>query len=163
MDRFEDSWIREQNNQPPEQSDTIAGLAEKLDLDPEKLEATVSEFNAACGPGDWDPSRMDGKKASDITPPKSNWANPITKVPFYGYPMTAHIMFTYGGLKVDPDGRVLDANEEPIPGLYAAGEITGLFYNKQPAGTLVLRANTFGRIVGTNIAESLPGTAAATR
>ncbi len=162
MNRFEGSWIHEQNNQSPEQSDTIAGLAEKLGLDPKKLEATVSEFNAACSPGDWDPSRMDGKKTSGITPPKSNWANPITEAPFYGFPMTAHIMFTYGGLKVDVDGRVLDANEEPIPGLYAAGEITGLFYNKQPAGTLVLRANTFGRIVGADVAGSLSDTAAAT-
>jgi succinate dehydrogenase/fumarate reductase flavoprotein subunit len=148
-------------NQPPEQSDTIAGLAENLGLDPAKLEATVSEFNAAWGPGDWDPSRMDGKKISGITPPKSNWANPITEAPFYGFPMTAHIMFTYGGLKVVIDGRVLSTNEEPIPGLYAAGEITGHFYRKQPPGTLVLRANTLGRIIGANVARSLPDTPAA--
>jgi succinate dehydrogenase/fumarate reductase flavoprotein subunit len=162
MNRFEGSWIHEQTNQPPEQSDTIAGLAEKLGLDPEKLEATVREFNAACGPGDWDPSRMDGKKTSGITPPKSNWANPITEAPFYGVPMTAHIMFTYGGLKVDIDERVLNTNEEPIPGLYAAGQITGLFYRRQQPETLVLRANTFGRIIGANVARSLPDTAAAT-
>ena len=162
MERFEGSWIHDQNNQPPEQSDTIAGLAEKLGLDPQKLEATVEEFNAACGPGDWDPSRMDGKKTSEITPPKSNWANPITEAPFYGFPMTAHIMFTYGGLKVDSDGRVMSTDGEPIPGLYAAGEITGLFYQKMPPGTLVLRANTFGRIIGENVAESLPDRSPAT-
>jgi tricarballylate dehydrogenase len=159
MDRFEASWIHEQNNQPPEQSDTIAGLAEKLGLDPEKLEATVEEFNAVCGPGDWGPSKMDGKKTSGITPPKSNWANPITEAPFYGFLMRAHIMFTYGGLKVDADGRVQSTDGEPIPGLYAAGEITDLFYHKHPPGTLVLRANTFGRIIGANVAESLPETA----
>jgi hypothetical protein len=53
MDRFEGSWVYETAALPPEQSDTIAGLAEKLGLDPAKLEATVEEFNAACGPGDW--------------------------------------------------------------------------------------------------------------
>lgn len=162
MDRFEGSWVYETTDKPPERSDTIAGLAGKLGLDPAELEATVGEFNAACGPGDWDPARMDGKKTSGITPPKSNWANPIVEAPFFGFPMTAHVKFTFGGLKVDPDGRVLDTNGAPIPGLYAAGEITGHFYRTHPPATSVLRANTFGRIVGANIAESLPETAAAT-
>ncbi|WP_047866361.1 FAD-binding protein [Rubrobacter aplysinae] len=163
MDRFEGSWVYERTDKPPEQSDTISGLAEKLGLDPAKLEATVSEFNAACGPGDWNPVKMDGKKTSGITPPKSNWANPIVEAPFFGFPMTAHFMFNFGGLKADMDGRALNANEEPIPGLYAAGEITGLFHHKQPPATSVLRANTFGRIIGANIARSLPETAAAHR
>ena len=39
MDRFEGSWVYETAEKPPEQSDTISGLAEKLGLDPEKLEA----------------------------------------------------------------------------------------------------------------------------
>jgi len=158
MDRFEGSWVYETAALPPEQSNTIASLAEKLGLDPTKLKATVSEFNAACGLGDWDPVKMDGKKTSGITPPKSNWANPIVEAPFSGFPMTAQLKFTFGGLKVDTDGRVLNTNEEPIPGLYAAGEITGL-YHKHPPATSVLRANTFGRIVGTNVAESLSAAA----
>ena len=154
MDRFEGSWVYETTNQPPEQSDTIAGLAEKLGLDPQKLEATVEEFNEACDSGDWDPVEMDGKKTSGITPPKSNWANPIVEAPFSGFPMTAQLKFTFGGLKVDTDGRVLNTDDAPIPGLYAAGEITGL-YHKHPPATSVLRANTFGRIVGANVAASL--------
>ena len=162
MDRFEGSWVYEMSDKPPEQSDTIAGLAEKLGLDPTKLEATVEEFNAACGEGEWDPAKMDGKKTSGITPPKSNWANPIVEAPFSGFPMTAHLKFTFGGLKVDTDGRVLNTDEAPIPGLYAAGEITGHFYHKQPAQTAALRSNTFGRIVGTNVAESLSERTAAT-
>lgn len=161
MERFEGSWVYETTDRPPERSDTIAGLAEKLGLDPAKLEATVGEFNAACGPEDWDPVRMDGKETSGITPPKSNWANPIVEPPFSGFPMTAHVKFTFGGLKVDTDGCVLDTNGVPIPGLYAAGEITGHFYRTHPPATSVLRSSTFGRIVGTNIAESLSGTAEA--
>jgi hypothetical protein len=161
MDRFEGSWVYETAALPPEQSDTIGGLAEKLGLDPANLEETVSEFDAACGSGDWGPVEMDGKKTSGITPPKSNWANPIVEAPFSGFPMTAQFKFIFGGLKVDTDERVLNTNEEPIPGLYAAGEITNL-YHKHPPATSVLRANTFGRIVGTNVAESLPESAAAT-
>ena len=154
MERFEGSWIYETTDKPPEQSDTIAGLAEKLGLDPTKLEATVNEFNEACGEGEWDPTKMDGKETSGIEPPKSNWATPIVEAPFSGFPMTAQVKFTFGGLKVDPDGRVLNTNEEPIPGLYAAGETTGHFHHKQPAQTSVLRASTDGRIVGMNVAES---------
>jgi tricarballylate dehydrogenase len=161
MDRFEGSWVYETAALPPELSDTIAGLAEKLGLDPQKLEATVEEFNEACGSGDWDPVEMDGKKTSGITPPKSNWANSIETPPFYGFPMTAQLKFTFGGLTVDPDGRVLNTNDAPVPGLYAAGEITGL-YHKHPPATSVLRANTFGRIVGANVAESLSKSAGAT-
>jgi len=163
MDRFEGSWVYETTDKPPEQADTISGLAEKLGLDPTKLEATVSEFNAACGPGDWDPVEMDGKKTSGITPPKSNWANPISEAPFSGFPMTTHLKFTFGGLKADTEGRVLSTKEVPIPGLYAAGEITGHFHDKHPPATSVLRSNTFGRIVGANVARSLSETAAATR
>ena len=156
MDRFEGSWVYETTDKPPEQSDTISGLAEKLGLDPERLEETVDEFNEACGPGDWDPAKMDGKKTEGIEPSKSNWAIPIVEAPFYGFPMTAQVKFTFGGLKVDPDGRVLNTDGEPIPGLYAAGEITGHFHHKQPAQTSVLRSSTDGRIVSTNVAESLP-------
>lgn len=161
MGRFEGSWVYETAALPPEHSNTIASLAEKLGLDPAKLEATVSQFNAACGPGDWDLVKMDSKKTSGMTPPKSNWANPIVEAPFQGFPMTAQLKFTFGGLKVRTDGRVLNTNEEPIPGLYAAGEITGLYHKHSPA-RLVLRANTLKRIVGTNVAESSPESAAAT-
>ena len=160
MDRFEGSWVYETAGKPPERSGTMAGLAEKLGLDPAGLEATVGEFNAACGPGDWDPARMDNKKTSGLTPPKSNWANPIVEAPFSGFPMTAHVKFTFGGLKVDADGRVLKADGEPIPGLYAAGEITGHFSRNHPPATSVLRASAFGRIVGTGVAKYAPKTAA---
>jgi hypothetical protein len=104
MERFEGSWVYETAALPPEQSDTIGGLAENLGLDPTKLEATVNEFNAACGPGDWGPVEMDGRTTLGITPPKSNWANPIVEAPFSGFPMTAQLKFTFGGLKVDTEG-----------------------------------------------------------
>ena len=162
MDRLGDSWIYRTANQPPEQADTIASLAGKLGLDPARLEATISEFNAACEDGEWDPARMDGKKTSGITPPKSNWATPLTEAPFYGFPMTAHLSFTFGGLKADTGGRVLSTSGTPISGLYAAGDITGIFHHNHPPATSVLRANTFGRLVGVNVARSLPETAAST-
>ncbi|WP_281689999.1 FAD-binding protein [Pseudonocardia thermophila] len=161
MDRFTGSWVYETTDQPPAQADTIRGLAEELGLDPAKLEATVNAFNAACGPGEWDPAKLDGKKTTGITPPKSNWANPIAEPPFYGFPMTTNLTFTFGGLEVDLDGRVLSTNDVPIPGLYAAGEITGLFYHEYPPATSVLRSNTFGRLIGASLAKQLTAPAAA--
>jgi succinate dehydrogenase/fumarate reductase flavoprotein subunit len=156
MRQFKGSWAYETTDQPPEQADTIGELAVTLGLDPEKLEATLAEFNAACDrETKFDTLVMDGKAARGIDPPKSNWANPIETAPFYGFPMTANLTFTFGGLKVDAEGRVLSTNDVPIPNLYAAGELTGLFYHEYPPATSVLRSLTFGRVIGTNLAKKL--------
>ncbi len=82
-------------------ADTIRELAEKLAVAPDELENTVNVFNAACGEGEFDPARLDGKRTHGIDPPKSNWANPIANPPFYGFPMTTHLTFTFGGIKTD--------------------------------------------------------------
>ncbi len=131
---------------PPVEADTIEGLAEKLGLDPSVLAATVVEYNAAIGPGETDRRIRDGKATIGLDPPKSNWATPIENSPFIGYPLTCAITFTFGGISSDERAQVLLRDGTPIPGLYAAGEVTGLYYKEYPAGTSVLRALTFGRI-----------------
>ena len=65
------------------------------------------------------------KQATNITPPKSNWAIPINKGPFIAYPIICCNVFTNGGLATDINGRVLSNDDVPIPGLYAAGETSG--------------------------------------
>jgi len=75
--------------------------------------------------------------------------------------MTAQLKFTFGGLKVDTEG-VRQTRTTRRSAVSAADEITDL-YHKNPPATSVLQANTFGRIVGTNVAESLSDSAAATR
>ena len=163
MQQFEGHWAYETTDVPPEEADTIGELAEKLGLDPEKLEETVNAFNAACDrETEFNTVVMDGKGTTGIEPPKSNWANPIETPPFYGFPMTANLTFTYGGIKTDTDARVLSTNGVPIPGLYAAGEMTGLYYHEYPPATSVLRSLTFGRVAGTNIAKALSEAATAT-
>ena len=58
---------------------------------------------------------------------------PIEKPPFEAYCTTCGVTFTFGGLRIDTDGRVLDTAQKPIPGLYAAGELVGgLFYFNYP-------------------------------
>ena len=140
---------------PPEQADTLSGLAVKLGLDPALLEKTVSSFNAATRPGEFDPTRLDGKRTVGLSLAKSNWAVPLDKAPYIGIPLTAAICFTYGGLKTDLHARVVTPSGRPIPNLYAAGEITGLFYHEYPPATSVLRSLTYGRIAAEHAVTAL--------
>jgi tricarballylate dehydrogenase len=128
---------------------SIAGLARGLGLDPAALERTVREFNAAVQPGEFNPAIKDGKRAGGIAVPKSNWALPLARPPFVGYPVTCGITFTFGGVRIDAHGRVLDRADRPIAGLYAAGELVGgLFYHNYPGGSGLTAGAVFGRRAG---------------
>ncbi len=113
----------------------------------------MSEYNAAVGPGPFDPLRLDGKAALAVQPPKSNWANPIDRPPYVAWPMECSNVFTFGGLGTDTDGRVLTHDDVPIPGLYAAGEVTGIYHGKYTGATSVLRGVVFGRLAGRHAAR----------
>ncbi len=63
-------------------------------------------------------------------------------------------MFTFGGLKVDARARVIDADGEAIPGLYAAGEVIGMYYRNYTGATSVLKGLVFGRIAGADAARA---------
>ncbi len=141
-------------DKPPIEAGSIAELAGLLGLEPDRLAATVKEYNAAVGPGTFDPNIRDGKSTSGLSPDKTNWAYRLENPPFFAYPLTAAVCFTYGGMRTDTKGRVVSGTGVPIPGLYAAGEITGLFYHEYPAGTSVLRSLTFGRLAGAHAAEA---------
>ncbi|MBA2451167.1 MAG: FAD-dependent tricarballylate dehydrogenase TcuA [Chloroflexi bacterium] len=133
---------------------TIRELAEALGLDPDALERTVDEFNAAVQPGDFNPSVKDGKGTRGIDPPKSNWAQPLDRPPFVAFPVTCGITFTFGGLRIDTAARVLDRSDRPIPGLHAAGELVGgLFYHNYPGGSGLMAGSVFGRRAGRTAAD----------
>jgi tricarballylate dehydrogenase len=140
-------------DQPPVTASTIGELARRLGVDNHGLERTVAEYNAAIGPGAFDAHRRDGRSAPGLTPPKSNWAFPLVTPPYVGYPLTCAITFTFGGIRTDTLARVVTPSGTPVPGLYAAGEVTGLYYHQYPAGTSVLRAATFGRLAGEHAAH----------
>ena len=96
---------------------------------------TVHRFNAAVQPGSFNPAVKDGKGTRGISPPKSNWAQPLDTPPYVGFAVTTGITFTFGGLRITGAGQVLDAESRPIPGLFAAGELVGgLFYQNYPGG-----------------------------
>jgi tricarballylate dehydrogenase len=134
----------------PHQADTLEGLAGLVGIDPAALVETVATYNrAATGdPALFDPARRDGLAASaSLDPPKSNWARAIVKPPFLAYPLVGAIAYTFGGLATNERAEVLGENGA-IPGLYAAGEITGHFWGTAPNAVSVLRALVFGRIAG---------------
>jgi tricarballylate dehydrogenase len=86
--------------------------------------------------------------------PKSNWANTIDTPPFEAYAVTCGITFSFGGLKINTDAQVLSSDGEPIPGLYAAGELVGgIFWFNYPGGSGLTNGAVFGRIAGANAAK----------
>lgn len=135
-------------------SDTIEGLADQLGIDRAGLVQTVQQYNAACKGGEFNPTILDGVHTEGITPPKSNWALPLDTPPYEAYAVTCGITFTFGGLHINQRGQVLDTEEVPIPGLYAAGEIVGgLFYHNYPGGAGLMAGAVFGRLAGSSAAE----------
>jgi tricarballylate dehydrogenase len=128
---------------------TLAELAQKAGISPEGLEETVHNFNASItGSSPFDPNVKDGRRA-DTQPPKSNWARSIATGPFYAFPVTCGITFTFGGLKTDTWGRVLTEDAEPLEGLYACGEaLGGLFSGNYPGGSGLAAGAVFGRRAG---------------
>jgi tricarballylate dehydrogenase len=135
--------------------ESIEALAKKLpDLHEENFIATVKAFNDAVQDTPFDPSQRDGKCTKDISPVKSNWAQRLDTPPFYAYPVTCGITFTFGGLKITEKAEVLDTEGNIIVGLYAAGEITGgSFYHNYPGGAGLMKGAVFGRIAGMSAAS----------
>ena len=142
---------------PPVSADTLAELAKLIGVDADNLAATVAAYNTACvgDPSLFDASQRDALAAArTLQPPKSNWARAIQVPPFLAYPLVGAVAYTFGGLATDERARVL-RDGAPIPGLFAAGEITGHFYATAPNAVSVLRAFVFGRTAGREAAENL--------
>jgi len=141
----------------PVSAHTLAELAKLIGVDADNLVATVAAYNAACvgDPNRFDATGCDGLAAAQtLQPPKSNWARAVSVPPFLAYPLAGAVAYTFGGLATDDHARVL-RDGAPIPGLFAAGEMTGHFYATAPNAVSVLRAFVFGRIAGHEAAENL--------
>ena len=141
-------------------ADSLEALAEKLEgVDPAGFLHTVRTYNDAVRTDvAFDPTVKDGRGTDGLEVPKSNWAQPLDTPPFEAWAVTCGITFTFGGLKVDTRGRVLDTAERPLPGLYGAGELVGgLFYFNYPGGTGLMSGAVFGRIAGASAGAQAVG------
>lgn len=140
---------------PPIRAESIDELATKLGVDAAGLEATVRNFNRAVRPGTFDSGTLDDCRTEGIAPPKTHWARPIDVPPFIGYPLRPGITFTYLGVKVDPNARVLMQDERPAANLFAAGEIMAgnILGEGYIAGIGMAIGSVFGRIAGREAAK----------
>jgi tricarballylate dehydrogenase len=132
-------------------ANTLEELVGKLDdIDHAKALRTITSYNAAVMTDvPFNPNVKDGRGTRALMPPKSNWANTIDLPPFEAYAVTCGITFTFGGVRIDSGGRVLDVDMMPIPGLFAAGELVGgIFYFNYPGGTGLMSGAVFGKISG---------------
>jgi tricarballylate dehydrogenase len=137
---------------------TLEELVDKLE-DTNKANALkeIQAYNAAVRQDiPFNPNIKDGRCTKDLAINKSNWANTIDTPPFEAYAVTCGITFSFGGLKIDTEARVISADGGPIPGLYAAGELVGgIFWFNYPGGTGLTNGSVFGRIAGTNAAKEI--------
>jgi tricarballylate dehydrogenase len=140
------------SDQPAIVADSLEALAAKLDVPAHALADTIAQFNSACRTGRFAPLELDGLATAGIEPVKSNFARPIDWPPFSAWPMISANVFTFGGLKVNGAAQVLDVAGDPIPGLYAAGEVVGIYYKAYTGATSVLKGATFGRLAGRHTA-----------
>lgn len=134
---------------PAIRANSIAELAQKLELPVEQVEKTVAEFNAACRPGNFHPTELDGLATEGIEPAKTNWARPLDTAPYYGYSLRPGVTFTYLGLKVDDTARVSGPNGR-YNNIWAAGEIMAgsILGQGYLAGFGMTIGTVFGRTAG---------------
>ena len=141
-------------------ADTFEALADKLDgVDRAGFLNEIDAYNAAVRTDiAFDPTVKDGRNTQGLAVPKSNWANPLDKPPYEAYGVGCGITFTFGGVRIDTGGQVIDTDGLPTPGLYAAGEMVGgLFYFNYPGGTGLTSGAVFGRIAGNSAGGAAVG------
>jgi tricarballylate dehydrogenase len=138
-------------------ADTLEALAAKLDeINGDQLLRTLHEFNAAVREDvPFDPNIKDGRSADGLPVPRSNWAVKLDTAPYTAYAVTCGVTFTFGGVRVDLHGQVMDVNNETIPGLFAAGEMVGgIFYHNYPGASGLTSGAVFGRLAGRTAAHA---------
>jgi tricarballylate dehydrogenase len=140
---------------PPIEAGSIPQLAAALDLDATALLTAVNEFNRGVRPGLFDPGSLDNCRTEGITPPKSHWARPIDTPPYYSYPLRPGITFTYLGLTVDEQARVIMQDDRPAKNIFAAGEVMAgnILTKGYLAGFGLTIGSVFGRIAGREAAR----------
>jgi len=135
---------------PPVVANSIRELAHAVGLAPDGLEATVSRYNRAVRSGTFDPTILDSCGTQGLDPPKSHWALPLDRPPFYAHSLRPGITFTYLGVSVDEQARVIMADGNRAANILAAGEImAGNILGKgYLAGFGMTIGSVFGRIAG---------------
>ena len=127
-----------------------------MGLAPVKLEATVKAYNEAVRPGTFNGKALDDCRTQGLTPDKTHWAQRLDTPPYYAWPLRPGITFTYLGVKVNEQARVLMKDGRPSGNLFASGEImAGNILGKgYLAGFGMTIGTIFGRIAGREAAKN---------
>lgn len=139
------------------QADSIAGLAGRLDIDPNSLTDTLTRFNAMAAAGrddDFGRGRTRYEHAfGDPRAPHPNLGT-VSEPPFFAVPVHPGAVGTKGGARIDRHARVLDWSGRAIPRLYAAGNAAAAVFGPGiiAGGLTIASALTWGRIAGRNAA-----------
>jgi tricarballylate dehydrogenase len=139
---------------------TLEELVSKLDdTDQAAALKELKEYNEAVQTHiPFNPNVKDGRCTKNLRINKTNWANTLDTPPFEAYAVTCGITFSFGGLRIDTDTRVISSDGAPIPGLYAAGELVGgIFWFNYPGGSGLTNGAVFGRIAGQSAGKSAAG------
>ena len=144
---------------PPVGAGSISELAAALGLNPPALAAVVDEFNRAVRPGAFDPGGLDDCRTEGLDPPKSHWARRIDTPPYFAYPLRPGITFTYLGVTVNEQARVIMQDERPAKNIFAAGEVMAgnILRKGYLAGFGLTIGSVFGRIAGREAARHARG------
>ena len=146
---------------------TLAELAGRAGIDAKALETTVAEFNKDAAEGR-DPAFGKGSRAynryqGDALHGPNPCIAPLEHAPFYAIKLVIGDLGTYAGVKTDTNARALDADKQPIKGLYAVGnDMASIMGGNYPgAGITLGPALTFGYVAGRHIAAEKPQAAPA--
>ncbi len=126
-------------------ADTLEALAKEIGVPEENLKATMKTWNEAV------------KNQKDTEFGRTTaMEHDLSKGPFYAITIAPGVHYTMGGVKINANTEVLDKNQKPIPGLYAAGEVTGgLHGQNRIGGNSVAEIIIFGRQAGLQAADYL--------
>lgn len=128
------------------QGNTFEELARMISIDAVALEYTIEEYNKA----------VLAKKDSDFGRNPESMERTLSKPPFYAIEVEPAVHHTMGGLKINTKAQVMNKKGEPIPGLFAAGEVTGGVHGAQRlGGNAVADFCVFGKIAADSAVESL--------
>ncbi|BBF41642.1 fumarate reductase flavoprotein subunit [Lachnospiraceae bacterium KM106-2] len=133
-------------------ADTLEDLAKQMGVSADNLKASVKEYNRYCKGGDKE-GKTDEFGRSLFTD-TDGVNNGINTAPYYAAVRVPTVHHTMGGVKINTNTEVLDANNKVIKGLYAAGEVTGGIHGTNRLGGNALTDTVvFGRIAGEKAAS----------
>jgi flavocytochrome c len=122
-------------------ADTIEDLAKQIGVSPENLKKSVDEFNKAVDKGSKDALG------------RTLFKDKLDTAPYYAGARVPTVHHTMGGIAINTSAQVLDKDGKVIPGLYAAGEVTGGIHgSNRLGGNALADINVFGRIAGESAA-----------